>query len=315
MGASAYYAYSRGSTTIKPKERVSIMRDGAYNKVVFSSSGRVWHCINKDMLFDEQSRNDTFSIKRMNHNYSTYYDEHNPLNSDNTAYVYSDAQIKLLYAIDPYGVAAYVNRYAAYEIRTLEDMVAYKDRIFELLFGRQPKYFARDLSGNFYEVREFKELNDVMSESEVYFGGHMLYDWYTFFEILSVCTSVLNLVFSTSFFTNTVLGEGVKKIVTASLLATAGLESVLKKELANFANGYVVDKAFENTFKKAPILWAWQFVSLYDNLVSLVHAFNTDISYNKQIVDYCIHQTDYDVMVELKTGSQVLLSDICDLLD
>ena len=39
-------------------DTVTIQPDGAFNKVVFNSSGKVRHCINFDMIFDENNTND-----------------------------------------------------------------------------------------------------------------------------------------------------------------------------------------------------------------------------------------------------------------
>ena len=34
-------------------DTVTIQKDGAFNKVVFQNSGKVWHCINRDMIFND----------------------------------------------------------------------------------------------------------------------------------------------------------------------------------------------------------------------------------------------------------------------
>lgn len=175
-------------------DTVTIKKDGAFNKVVFNKTGKVWRCINRDMIFDEENMNNTFLIQRSNHNFFTYYNENDPLMSNTTPKEYTDYEIKLLYAIDPHGVAYYIQRYVAELEISLENKVKYKDRIFRMLFDREPKYFARTIDGVWYEVNGYEEINDVLSESEIYFGMHPIYDWHTFFEILGVCSSILNVV-------------------------------------------------------------------------------------------------------------------------
>ena len=32
-------------------DTLTIQKDGAFNKVVFQNSGKVWRCINRDMIF------------------------------------------------------------------------------------------------------------------------------------------------------------------------------------------------------------------------------------------------------------------------
>ena len=54
-------------------DTVTIKRDGDYNKVVFEHSGKVWRCINQDMVFsDDYLYNKTLS-ERSNYNFFTYY--------------------------------------------------------------------------------------------------------------------------------------------------------------------------------------------------------------------------------------------------
>lgn len=55
-------------------------------------------------------------------------------------------EIKLLFAIDPYGVCDYINRVGA-EKENREERVNYKDDKFRLLFNREPQYFARNSNG------------------------------------------------------------------------------------------------------------------------------------------------------------------------
>lgn len=147
-------------------DTVTIKKDGAFNKVVFNKTGKVWRCINRNMIFDEENMNNTFLIQRSNHNFFTYYNENDPPLSNTTPKEYTDEEIKLLYAIDPHGVAHYIQRFAAEIDGDLEDIVQYKDRIFRLLFNREPKYFARTIDGVWYRVDTYEEINDVLSESE-----------------------------------------------------------------------------------------------------------------------------------------------------
>mgnify|MGYP006344856123 CR=1 FL=1 len=284
-------------------DTVTIKKDGAFNKVVFNKSGKVWRCINQDMIFsDPQSTN--YLIPRSNLNF------YGSTQTTTQICTYTDDEIKLLYAIDPYGVADYVQRYAA-EKDGLSGTLQEKDRIFRLLFNREPKYFARTLEGVWYEVDEYEEINDVLSESETIFGMHPVYDWHTFFEILGVCSSILNMVFLTNFFTSTVAGVIISKTVKTGLLIASGMESVLRREFSSYVAGNLFEKAVEKT----SLEWALKFVSLYDSLDDLADAMNLDLNYNKQIIDYCACQTGYNVLFELKNGTIHNLNNVCGMLD
>ena len=305
-----YYSYSNDTTTLI-KENVTIKKDGNFNKVVFESTGKVWRCINCDIIYNDFYNTNSVLINRSNHNFFTYFDENNVLNSNTTPKGYTDDEIKLLYAIDPYGVAAYVQRYADEVYNGLSGTLAYKDRIFRLLFNREPKYFARTIDGTWYEVDDYEEINDVLSESETIFGMHPIYDWHTFFEILGVCSSILNMVFLTNFFTSTIAGTIISKTVKTGLLIVSGMESVLRREFGS----YVAGNAFEKAMEKTSLEWALNFVSLYDSLDDLANAMNLDLNFNKQIIDYCACQTGYNVLFELKNGTIHNLNNVCGMLD
>ena len=150
-------------------DTVTIEKDGDFNRVIFNSTGKIWRCLNHDLIYtdrtqgdpEEQMLNDVLWI-RSNYNFFTYFEE-GIQNPDTTPKEYTDDEIKLLYAIDPYGVAHYVQRYATARDGGLETCLEYKDRIFQLLFKREPKYFARTLSGKWYETTDKSDLTDVLS--------------------------------------------------------------------------------------------------------------------------------------------------------
>lgn len=286
-------------------DTVTIQKDGVFNKVVFQKSGKVWHCINYDMIHDENNKTDVILLRRGNLNY------YGSADTNINIVTYTDDEIKLLYAIDPYGVADYIQRYASDLDGGLEKTVEYKDEKFRLLFNREPKYFARTIEGVWYEVDDYEEINDVLSESEAYFGMHPIYDLHTFFEILGVCSSILNMVFLTNFFTSTVAGVIISKTVKTGLLVASGMESILRREFGSYVAGNIFEKAVEKT----SLEWALSFVSLYDSLDDLADAMNLDLNYNKQIIDYCACQTGYNVLFELKNGTVHNLHNVCGMLD
>ena len=295
-------------------DTVIIQKDGAYNKVVFQKSGKVWRCINQDMIFSDIPISSTlYDRSHLNFYGHTEY--------QTNIITYTDNEIKLLYAIDPYGVANYVQRYAD-EIfmntvkeenieESLRASISYKDYIFKMLFKRDPKYFARTIDGVWYEVTEYDEINDVLSESEAYFGTHPIYDLHTFFELMGVCSSILNIVFMTTFFTSSVAGIVLKKVVTTGMLVLSGIESILREEYASYDLGDFIESTINNTLPD----WAVNYVSLYESLEDLVEAMTLNFNYNKEIIDYCACQTGYNVLFEMKDGTTYNLKEVCDRLD
>ncbi len=295
-------------------ERVTIKKDGFYNNVVFESSGKVWKCVNSDLVFNEENRLDTMTMNRAYHNFFTYFDEEDDFNSDKTPKEYTDDEIKLLYAIDPYGVAHYVNKYAELTKNGLEDILEYKDDIFRLLFRRDPKYFARTLEGVWYEVTEYEEINDVLSESETIFGMHPIYDARTWIELLQFASTIIGIAFGTTFI-GQMISTGINIITTVHVVALATDFDTVKNELAGYISGTVMGQLIEEHFKDTIIDWANNYVSLYDSLQDLSDAMTLDLSYSKAVINYCACDTGYDVLFEMKNGTTYRLHDVCDLIN
>lgn len=297
-------------------DTVTIMQDGTFNKVVFNSTGKVWRCINHDMIFDEDNMNNTLLIQRSNHNFFTCYNESDPLMWNTTPKEYTDEEIKLLYAIDPYGVAHYVQRYASeqFYVNELEGVLGYKDRIFRLLFNREPKYFARTIDGVWYEVTEYEEINDVLSESETIFGMHPIYDARTWIELLQFASTIIGIAFGTTFIGG-MLSAGINIIATVHVVALATDFNTVKNELSGYVSDTVTGDLIEEHFKDTIIDWASDYVSLYDSLQDLSDAMTLDLSYSKAVINYCACDTGYNVLFEMKNGTTYRLHDVCDLIN
>ena len=129
-------------------------------------------------------------------------------------------------------------------------------------------------------------------------------------EILGVCSSILNVVFLTNFFTSTVAGVIIKRVVTTGLLVASGIESVLRNEFADYTPGDAFEAAIENTLPD----WAAAYVSLYESIDDLADAMTLNLNYNKEIIDYCACHTGYNVLFEMKNGSTYKLKDDCDMM-
>ncbi len=296
-------------------DTVTIQKDGAFNKVVFQNSGKVWRCINRDMIFNDNDDGiNSIWDKRSNHNFFTYYNESDPLMSNTTPKEYTDEEIKLLYAIDPHGVAYYIQRYVAELDITLEDKVKEKDRIFRLLFQREPKYFARTIDGTWYEVDDYEEINDVLSESETIFGMHQIYDARTWIELLQFASTIIGIAFGTTFIGG-MLSAGINIIATVHVVALATDFNTVKNELSGYVSGTATGALIEKHFKDTLIHWANNYVSLYDSLQDLSDAMTLDLSYSKEVINYCACDTGYNVLFEMKNGMTYRLHDVCDLIN
>lgn len=295
-------------------DTVTIKKDGQFNKVVFSKSGKVWYCINHDMIYDENYSNDSTLSKRSNHNFFTYYDEYDEFMSITTPKEYTDEEIKLLYAIDPYGVANYVQRYASEQFACdgLQGVLCYKDYIFELLFKRKPKYFARTIDGStWYETTDKSNLSAVQSESESVFGMHPIWDDYTLLQIIEAAGTIVSIAI-----TITCTAPKVAKFLEAN----KNIENIVKFFSflsSSVGSGFIsasVDEFVEKAFKDTALSWAYAMVSLFDNLYELVSDFDVGDNYYKQIFEHCTNDLNYNIYVELKSGGKYKLEEISEMI-
>ena len=115
----------------------------------------------------------------------------------------------------------------------------------------------------------------------------------------------------TTFFTSSVAGIVLKKVVTTGMLVLSGIESILREEYASYDLGDFIESTINNTLPD----WAVNYVSLYESLEDLVEAMTLNFNYNKEIIDYCACQTGYNVLFEMKDGTTYNLKEVCDRLD
>jgi hypothetical protein len=97
---------------------------------------------------------------------------------------YSFSELSLLYGIDPFGVAYYVQEYTRLKYAGISDsdvrILRYKDDLFKCLFSVNPFYYERT-SPEVWTRTYYSQarLSHMVSESELHFGGRRLTDAYT----------------------------------------------------------------------------------------------------------------------------------------
>ena len=240
--------------------------------------------------------------KRSKYNLYTYYDEEDIFNSDMTPREYTDDEIRLLYVIDPYGVADYVKRRADV-FGELKDRISYKDEKFELLYGRKPKYFARTMDNVWYETIYTDNLLTVVSESETLFGMHTVYDMKTVVDMVSCAISIIGLIFEMPFWK----GKTIAEIVTTAVEVVSVGEAVLRGELSSYVTGSIIEKELDGT----DLMWPNNFVSLYDSLLGIIDDILAEPNFYSDILNYCAYDTNYIVYVQLRNGEKYKIEDIC----
>ena len=302
-------------------DTVTIKKDGNFNKVVFKNSGKVWRCINNDMIYNEENRENSIFIQRAKYNYYPNYDSSNPTNIG--VITYTDEELKLLYAIDPYGVAYYIESYADHkwmqaesnsneEDAGLKASIGEKDRVFKLFFGRNPKYFARNPDGSsWYQTGDTSDLSTVLSESETVFGMHQIWDAYTVRQMLEVALTVFDVAISLTlaapalcnFFKANKTVKNILKIV--SFVTSGILDGFLSPDLDSFA---------EDEWKGTNLLWAYKIVNSYIDLYDVVQGLNLSVNFYPQILDYHLNNLNYKIKLELTSGHTYDLQEIKEAL-
>ena len=213
---------------------------------------------------------------------------------------YTDEELKFLYALDPHGVSYYVHRNSL-ELSGVENQIAYKNRIFEMLFNREPKGFIQHYDGRWVEteINENTNLNAVHSESESYFGfrnspleGTHAAEAYIRFAIdaAKVFFSALGAI--------PVVGTYISTIGDVILIAVRafidGVENV-NNDIAEFAVGQGLDKYLDK-LKKSSIL---TFINTYTSLLDLSLDLSSNNAYAVEMIEYYTDSTPFRVFLKI----------------
>lgn len=298
-------------------------------KVRFVNSGKVWHTINVDMIYEIHPSN-SYLHDRSNANLFTYYDKVNPDNSDITPRVFTDDELCLLYAIDPFGVADYVDRYAT----SLSDgytgdekikrIVAYKDRVFKKIFGRDPYYYERRDDGNFYSTSRETDLNKVLSESEGLFGAHVLYDGYGTVHFLDFVMDsakiALELLIDSAIASDDPVSSTIKGKINAAIGAVIdAIKSAVRQHvlgnnryaqcLYDAAKGEGIGKMLEDSDLDV-MSDISTYTAPFEDLYNLITVMGVSPNYTADVVDYIESASGFDVYIKLTNGQLVSTDDV-----
>ena len=278
------------------KEFVTIKRDEdnpTFNKMIFETSNKIWYCMDLDMIFNE-SNHTGMKLERADLN---VWDECGNLRQ------YSSEEMKLIYAIDPHGFAYYVKERAD-ELSSLSDILNYKDQIFQLLYQRQPKYFFRDIDGTWYSISKSNvegSLSSYMSESELIFGTHPVYDISTLYVFVDlIVNTISNLVFSG------VVDDIIDTIEDISKLYNL-ISSVGEYKLKNATPSSEIDGT--------DLSWIGSVIDIYTTLNNLAENLSSTPNCYLEIFDYCINDTNYDVYIKAANGELIQLKQLHNVME
>ena len=292
-------------------DTVIIKKDGVYTKVIFQSTGKEWHGVHNDMLFNETNAGYEVLRERIRYNFFNYYNEDLTDNAQDVRpeniKQYTDDELRLLYAIDPYGVASYVSQYSlAKHYNTVEEL-RYKDHMFYVLFGREPNYYHH-LGEHWYEIDK-DDPEAELSESQAIFGGGGVTNDISWYDAVTFIIDVACLVFKVPFFGEIAdeLASIASFIVSTVKVLVTG-EGSVREELASFLSS----ESFERTFTEKKLHWACGVVTLFQDIVEIVDSIVVDTSnFYGKVMNYCAYESNYLVYAQLKNAHLCKIDDIC----
>lgn len=275
-------------------------RYGPHIAVEFKATGKIWRCVFADLVHSGDAG--TTETNRAKENFYEGYP-----NNTVEAKHYSDDELKLLYAIDPHGVAYYIYKYAlehAYDWST-EQMLAYKDQKFRMLFGRDPLYFERCSEDDWCIARYKEPLSAVMSEAEAIFGSdRMIWDEYTTVEAIQLaCTFVAMAVSAVCAIpgiavwlqAHCVVNSIVK--VTSYLLSAAGGSDLIQIGSADAVADY---------FNGMELNWAGVLLNTWLTVAQIKDNIDLRTDYERDIHEYCANSTGFEVKFTLEDGEHTM---------
>lgn len=319
-----YATAENGSLTAKCTIRVvidnvTIKQQGIFCEITFENSGKTWKSIGHDMIYGTDG-NTTFLIDRCNNNYFKYPEQY-PIPSEPKEY--SDDELRLLYAIDPYGVAEYIYRYADRIIYskaleenkdTIKEKVKYKDKKYEAIFGEKPKYFKRKVTNQieWVETTDTNNIEAVLSASESLFGFRKVDDGITALAKQEFNHKVIKAIISCCFKTLTKNIPALKdamdevdpyvKLFQMSAIMT-------KDDCAEELVKYSADEIYNKIFEYTNLVWVGEALSLIDDLAEMDRASIPDINFCGKITA-CYAESVYNITFETSNGKRFPMKDV-----
>lgn len=307
-------------------DEVTIKYEDGTSVVTFNSTGKKWKCVNEDMVFNTENSNKLYLIERANFNLFVY-----PERNSSTGLIisekrtYTNDEIKLLYAIDPHGVARYIETYASDKYSDLRDRIEYKDSMFKLLFNINPKYFRRKNEQEWETTTDTSNISAIISESETIFGMHPIYDRITIEQLSLLAVDVAQFLISAF-----IPGAWVGTVV----FITQCIEDYVKYrylyyadvDVVNLVNGVISSAAddgalpdtagIESKFIESNMAWSFKFFQTYADLYNILQTeISTYPNFTRNVIKYCADNLPYVVNFTLRNGETYTLNKISEITD
>lgn len=286
-------------TKIYEKHDPTKVKD-CFIEVQFQKSGKKWRCLENDLIFAENKPE--LLIKRASYNfYDDYETACDTYSTPTEIREYSNQEIKLLFAIDPHGVAEYVKRYAEKKKDSLEEAVHYKDDMFRLLFNRYPKYYKTMENGLWQITNGDENIQNILSESETIFGMHFVWHesliaqmkqlfWDAVIDLALLGLTEITQIPWISIRLNAIRASDDAKSFMKIILFLVGV-------VRNGVGATIMDNALEEMFDEFNFSWADKMIVEFGTFIyELINLEPNQFAY-RQVFDYCLNDAGFDVIV------------------
>ena len=299
------------------KPSITIQQNGLKNEIIFDQTGKKWICIEDEYVFfdsssaseEERQKYRTYGEYCMDNLYDAdalkiTREEMNGLVFPSKEYLrtYEDEELRILFALDPHGVAAYVHLYAKHMYSTLEEQEAYKDSMFRILYKRNPRHYTRRVDNGYWYIEtnwQDKDIQTVLSESDFIFGLRPIWDKSVLFVFIkSLLESALDLILDWAQIGNILFFvEFINDIVLKNNITTAVSQELLGELLDTLEKK--VSKVILTVFNVAALAGA----SAFEEALRLA-------DYEKKVYLYCLDNCKYDVYIKNLNGEIARLDSI-----
>ncbi len=294
------------------QEYVVVEKDGNFfNKITFMNTGDVWLGINHDMINDLNNfMNETLKERLYDNMYERHYTNQDGFNVFENPKTYTIEQMRLIYSIDPYGFAIYIKEYAnnVYAKQksadvdneendsSLANVVEYKDYIFNQLFKTSPDYYYRVAPNIWRKInRQQTSINLLthMSESELLFGTHNIWDEFTIIELTQM---TLDIIVTALGFSGSLPAKIIKLFIsTLNTIISVG-QSIEHETILEYAADEIKGKLLEETFQ-----WAYEIFDMGNTFAGVAETIASR-PYFANLMHYTAASTNYGVLVRLDDG-------------
>lgn len=283
-------------------KKVIIAKDGKQNKVIFKGTGKVWHCMNCEMILNATAMEQRPTL-RFRSNLNCYDDPYREL----VFKEYTDQELTLLFLIDPLGVANYIARYGGYLFSKsgLAGTLDCKEHMFKVLFERKPRYFYNIEKDIWVEAESIDDRRKFISEAEIFFGIHLndsVHPDNAYNSIIEIIKTAYG---------DTILGDYPNNLYITNIIRAAIYEIVTGIKVLK--NDTLIPEPREFTLDSligTNIAWSEHWVLNFNCAKCIAKDSIKKLNFYVELLDFIVNKSGYDVAIRTANSNTISLEKI-----